>query len=196
METRAVDARWWFCVALVLGCSSGGGSNASCPLQAETCWNSAVTEAQACVPTTMGVLGADNQTCTFDDGTVVLFDDPLTFPIPVASTNISVTVTKAGTQCARLVEDDGIANVTLTTQSGAHRIQTSLSGVTLTCGDGTKMVTKWSDCRVEGSYDTTGQPAATFSGGADDEISLFFQGFFSFDGGTSGLDSWFTCKKP
>jgi hypothetical protein len=144
----------------------------------------------------MGTLGADNMTCTFGDGTVALFDEPLSFPIDLSSVNTSVTITKSGTQCARYVQDAGITNVTLTTASGAHKVVTTLSGVTLTCGDGTKMVTQWSDCETAShSFDTTGQPAVSFGGGANN-ISLSFQGYFVFDGGTSGLDSWFTCVKP
>ena len=198
METRAVDMRLWVCAVLVLACSSSGGGgsgNMSCPLQAESCWNGAVSEAQACVPANTaatGTLGADNKTCTFADGTVALFDEPLSFPIDLSSVNTSVTITKSGTQCARFVQDGGIINVTLTTASGAHKVVTTLSGVTLTCGDGTTMITQWSDCETAPhNFDTTGQPAVSFSGGADD-IALSFQGYF--EAGQSA--SWFTCVKP
>jgi hypothetical protein len=201
MEIKAGNvARVGLCAGLLMSCSGGGGAasngDMSCPLQAESCWNSAVAEAQACVPTTTGTLGADNRTCTFGDGTVALFDQPLSFPIDFSSVNTSVTITKSGTQCARFVQNESIVNVTLTTASGAHKIVTTLSGVTLTCGDGTKMATQWSDCETAPHYfDVTGQPATSFSGGASD-ISLSFQGYFPFDGGVSGFESWFTCVKP
>src|SRR5207244_11890625 len=132
--------------------------------------------AQACAPATTGVLASDNKTCTFDDGTVAVFDHALSFPIPPTA-DTSVTITKNGTPCAKLAQADNIANVTLTTQSGDHKIVTSLSGVTLTCGDGTKLATKWSDCEMSGSFDTTAQPAISSTSGAASGTSLGFQAY-------------------
>jgi hypothetical protein len=195
MRVKTGNVSLWLS-ALSLAACSDGSANMSCPLKAETCWNTAVAEAQACVPATTGVLGADNKTCTFDDGTVAVFDQPLAFPVSVASTNASVTITKNGTQCARFVQNETIVDVTLTTASGPHRIETTLSGLTLTCGDGTKLATKWSDCTSpSGGFDATGQPALTFSGDGA-QISFFVQGYFVFDGGYSSFDSWFSCVKP
>ena len=166
-------------------------------MKASSCWNDAVAEAKACVPATTGAFASDNQTCTFDDGTVARFDKPLSFPIDIsAANNPSVTIMKGAAQCAKLVQTPGTATLTLTTQSGPYQVVTTLSGVTLTCGDGKTMATKWSDCTTAPrEYDTTGQPAVTY-GGNDNQFSVGFEGYFVFDGGFSSLDSWFSCKKP
>ena len=146
------------------------------------CWNSAIAEAQACVPTTVGSIGADNQTCTFDDGTTATFDAPLAFPVDVSTVNPSVTITKAGAQCARAVRNGASPNYTLTTESGSYTAVTSLSGESLGCADGTSLTAKWSDCEIDaGVFDATGEVALDLGGDAN-QISVGFQGYFPFAG--------------
>jgi len=187
-------------VVCALGaCSGGGGAatgHATCPLQAVNCWNSAIAEAQACVPTTVGSIGADNQTCTFDDGTIAKFDVALAFPIDVSAVNPSVTITRMGAQCARAVGSGAAANYTLTTKSGSYTAVASLSGESLSCADGTSLTTKWSDCEIDaGVFDVTGEVSLSFGGSAN-QVSISFQGYFPFDAGFSSFAPWFSCQKP
>jgi hypothetical protein len=196
--------RWRFLMSTVatcvLGACSGGGGATSggttCPLKAVNCWNSAIAEAQACVPTTVGSIGADNQTCTFDDGTTAKFDVALSFPVDVSKVSPSVTITKAGAQCARAVGIGASANYTLTTKSGSYTALASLAGESLGCADGTSLTTKWSDCEVDaGVFDVTGEVALDLGGDAN-QVSVGFQGYFPFDAGFSGIALWFSCQKP
>ena len=155
----------WLWVGLMSACSSsgtdGGTLDMSCPLQAMTCWSDAVTEAQACVPGENGVLGPDRKTCTFGDGTVATFDEPVA--TSGAELNPSVTITKGGTTCARLSRPTLSTSLTLTTTSGVYDVKTNLSALTLTCG-GETHVYKWSECESEpNTFDTTGQPGLTYS---------------------------------
>jgi hypothetical protein len=168
----------------------------SCPLQATSCWNDAVAEAQTCLPSGDGVLSSDRKTCRFSDGTVATFDEPAA--TTSGALNPSVTIAKEGTTCARLARPTPEANVTLTTTSGVHDLKTNLSGVTLTCGGETHSY-KWSQCETEdNSFDVTGQPGLTYSAGAD-SVFIGFQGYFPVSSGGTGFssfESWFTCTLP
>jgi hypothetical protein len=196
--------RWRFLMsttaAFLLGaCSGGGGATTggtTCPLKAVTCWNGAIAEAQACVPTTVGTIGSDNQTCTFDDGTIAKFDVAVTFPIVGFTFNPSVTITKSGAECARAVMNGASPNYTLTTESGSYTAIASVSGESLTCGNGTSLTTKWSDCEIDaGVFDSTGEVGLDWGSYAN-QVSVGFQAYFPFDAGFSSLAPWFSCQKP
>jgi hypothetical protein len=181
-------------------CSSGNSTAATagalCPLQTANCWNTAIAEAQACVPQTAGTFGSDDQTCTFADGTIVTFDVPVTFPIDVSKVNPSLAVTKGGAQCARAVHKVTGLTFMLVTKSGTYGAVVSLSGETLTCGDGTTLATTWSDCEDDaGAFDSTGEVAFAESSGGND-LAIDFQGYFPDDGGFSSGATWFDCQKP
>ena len=193
MDVRAESLRWWLGAALVLAGACGGSAaeNRSCPLLAESCWNTAVAEAQACAPATPGILASDNRTCLFDDGRLAVFDQSLTFPVRNTD-NLAFTLVN-DTQCARYVED--FANFTLTTASGPHKVVSTPSGVSLTCGDGTTTSTKWSDCSDNGTLETV-VPEVSFLSSSEGYITLSFQGYFMHGLDYSTTASWFRCEKP
>jgi hypothetical protein len=87
-------------------CGGGDGSALSCPLLADpnNCWASSALALQQCLPPGGdGVLAADRASCTFDDGSRVVFDSAL----PTSTLDLgelAFTVERDGTTCARFVD--------------------------------------------------------------------------------------------
>lgn len=92
---------------LALAASACGGSELTCELlEDETnCWASAAAAAAECLPlvTEVGVLQPDRASCTFSDGTVVVFDTPL--PNDTSDLErLGFTIETNGVECARFVD--------------------------------------------------------------------------------------------
>jgi hypothetical protein len=129
-------------LAVGLGCSGGtGGSSAGLDcayLASDNCWKTTASMATSCLPpaSEIGVLSANNGTCTYASGDVVTFDAPLVFPIP-DSPNWKFTIT-TGTGQVCLHYEDTSAGLSLTVQGQAVTERLSgLQGLTLACPDGT-----------------------------------------------------------
>ncbi len=135
------------------GCKS---SELSCELLADetNCWATAAVTLDDCVPDgEIGVLAVDRASCTYGDGTTVVFDDPL----PTDSfglERLGFTIEKDGTQCARFVDtfmnrmeltgDDGTAVAELHSGGDFH----------LHCPDGSSYASPFDDlfdCAVAGA---------------------------------------------
>jgi hypothetical protein len=90
-------------LACLAGCSS---SKLTCDLlkDPENCWAEAALAAAECFPVgEVGVLAADRASCTFSDGTRVVFDSPLptsTFDLE----ELALTIERDGATCARFVD--------------------------------------------------------------------------------------------
>lgn len=70
------------------------------------CWAQAAAETAACLPgvSPVGALAADRASCTFSDGSRVVFDDG---PLPLETfelERLAITFEKDGAECARFVD--------------------------------------------------------------------------------------------
>src|SRR5262245_45751449 len=96
-------------LGLLLTATACGGSPAdlTCEYLSDpgNCWAEAAGAARACLPTVAetGVLAADRSSCTFSDGSRVVFDKPLptdTFDLD----RFAFTIEKDGATCASFVD--------------------------------------------------------------------------------------------
>jgi hypothetical protein len=120
------------------GSSSGGsGGSLDCGwLASDNCWKT--TAAVGCFDMkgdAPGTLSADNKTCTYANGKVVTFEQPLVLPIPTGAT-WSFTVTANGQQCLTFKKPNN-DTMELTTSAGTVNETNSSVGLTVTCPNGT-----------------------------------------------------------
>ncbi len=101
------------------------------------CWREALRPVEGCLPTVDGTLDAGGESCTFDDGFEVAFDQPLTLPLADGH-RWNFTASRDGELCLR-VQDDG-DRAEFTTSAGTVRVGTVGKGfdaaLQLTCADG------------------------------------------------------------
>ena len=120
---------------VLAGCNS---SELTCDLLADSsnCWAEAALAMAECLPTDeVGVLSADRASCTFSDGSRVVFDSPL----PTSNLDLdefALTVERDGATCARFV--DTFSNRLELTAGGDTVVAELHSGrdFHLHCGDG------------------------------------------------------------
>lgn len=90
---------------LLSGC--GGDAELTCDLLQDpgNCWASAAAAAADCLPPAAetGVLAADRASCTFSDGTRVVFDAPLPLDA-IDLERFGFTIETGGAECARFVD--------------------------------------------------------------------------------------------
>lgn len=133
------------------------------------CWAIAVNEAYACNAEAMtdGQISADGKTCEFESGTTATFSpalDPMQDIFDIES--MTVTLSNADGQCAKLVEDDS-SGISLTTASGTVDVGGSINSYTVDCPNGT---TYKSDAPFDllncgdGNLFNSGLPGTTKSG--------------------------------
>ena len=113
--------------AVLAGCSSGEDA-LTCEYLADptNCWATAAAAAADCLPpaTETGVLAADRASCTFSDGTRVVFEDPL----PLDSFDLerfAFTIETGGAECASFV--DTFMN-RMELEAGGARVVSELHG--------------------------------------------------------------------
>lgn len=124
--------------AAAAGCGSGT-EELTCAILEDpaNCWAAAAEAAAACVPpsTQIAVFAADRASCTFSDGTRVVFDAPLpadTFDLE----RFAFTIERDGVACARFV--DTFEN-RMELEAGGHSAVSELhagGAFHLHCGDG------------------------------------------------------------
>jgi hypothetical protein len=95
---------------LLLLCSTACDSDLTCEVLAdpeENCWAKAAGAMKACLPAdAQGVLASDRGSCSFADGSRVVFETPLpsdTFSLD----RLAFTVEKDGAECGRFVDTFG-----------------------------------------------------------------------------------------
>lgn len=93
-------------MTVIVGCGSGS-SGLTCEFLADpgNCWAEAAAAAAACLPpaTETGVLAVDRASCSFADGTRVLFDDPLPNDT-MDLERLGFTIETGGSACARFLD--------------------------------------------------------------------------------------------
>ena len=124
---------------LVSSCSGGGGADLTCEYLSDpdNCWAAAAAEAKACLPASAqaGLLAADRSSCSFSDGTVVVFDDPLPDDTEDLE-RFGFTIERDGAFCASFV--DTFENRMELTGSGPTVVSQLHPGsrFEVDCGDG------------------------------------------------------------
>jgi len=101
------------------------------------CYKTTLAAANVCLPAsnTTGTLSADLKSCTYPDGTTIVFDSALVLPRP-PNTPWNFTVTKQGQPCLRF-DEERQKRFSLTTPGGAFdELITSTGGLTFICPDG------------------------------------------------------------
>jgi hypothetical protein len=92
---------------ILFAAACGGPDELTCELLAdpENCWAVAAEELAACMPAraTPAVMAADRGSCTFSDGVVVVFDDPLPMD-NLELEGLGFTVEVDGAPCGRFVD--------------------------------------------------------------------------------------------
>jgi hypothetical protein len=147
-------ARWLWLLLYVAACSSTseddeGTARAELDcawVQSQNCWKQVLDEVARCIPqpdengfVTTGVLDATGASCSYDNGTVVYFDDPL---MPPELENLRLHVERGGSECFRLERSYG--HLSLSLPSGALIVDGQLApdqtvGMTITCPDGSTL---------------------------------------------------------
>lgn len=93
-------------LALVL-CACGGSEDLTCEILSDpsNCWATAAAAARACLPPApeIGVLAADRASCTFSDGSRVVFEAPLPSD-ELDLERFAFTIEKDGATCASFVD--------------------------------------------------------------------------------------------
>jgi hypothetical protein len=123
-------------VLLLAGCD--GSSQLTCEYleDPQNCWAQAAAAAKACLPEPAdnGVLAADRESCSFSDGTRVVFDDALPDDIMDLET-FGFTIEKSdGSRCARFL--DTFENRMELEAGGNHVVSQLRAKFELICGDG------------------------------------------------------------
>ncbi|HEY3359607.1 MAG TPA: hypothetical protein VGQ83_40530 [Polyangia bacterium] len=124
----------------LLSCDPDHGAEVSCTWFADdNCWRQSLDAAQACAadPGTTGTLSADGSQCTFPDGTLIVFENPVDLA-NMEGWELHLTITRSGADCLQLDERQA-GGVTLTTSLGTFREEVSNTEVDLTCPDLTKV---------------------------------------------------------
>lgn len=99
----------WLMACVLAGCS--GGSELTCEFLADpdNCWADAARRLKACTPGdgVPAVFEADRQSCTYADGTKVLFEGPLPQDVEqIGDTfgRLAFRIEKDGQECGRFVD--------------------------------------------------------------------------------------------
>jgi len=154
--------KWLVLVAgacLVFGCSSSGDDDDDDAFEGEplecawfteqNCWISTFAGAPSCVPPSSetGVLSADGRSCTYTNGSSVVFRQPLVFPNLddadedndfIESWNFTVKASD-GSDCIRYEESDSGKQVVVRGQAYTELYRGF--GMQVTCPDGKKYAT-------------------------------------------------------
>lgn len=125
--------------AMFVGCGGGEGGGLTCDYLAspDNCFKTTATAATSCLPadTDIGVLAADNASCTYASGHVITFATPLVLPLP-NDAEWNYTVTFNGAECLHYQDDANGFDLTV----GADTVSESLdNGLSLTCPDGSTL---------------------------------------------------------
>jgi hypothetical protein len=121
---------------VLAGC--GGSAQLTCEYleDPQNCWAQAAAAAKACLPADAdsGVLAADRASCSFSDGTQVVFDDPLPNDI-MDLESFGFTIEKSdGSKCASFL--DTFEN-RMELEAGGNKVISQLRAkFELICGDG------------------------------------------------------------
>jgi len=123
---------------MVIGCG-GSDEELTCEYLAspDNCFKTTASAAASCLPADadMGVLAADNASCTYASGQVITFASPLTLPLP-DNAEWDFTVTTNGVECLHYTDNNRGFELTV----GADTVSEDVKGTTgleLTCPDGT-----------------------------------------------------------
>ncbi len=108
-RTAAIALMVGLCAATTAACGEST-EPLTCELLSDptNCWASAAADAVACLPgmSAIGVLAPDRASCTFSDGSRVVFDEPL--PDDVFDLErLAFTFERNGAECARFVDTFG-----------------------------------------------------------------------------------------
>lgn len=123
-------------VAVLASC--GGADDLDCEYLAseDNCWKTTTTAATSCLPPSdmIGVLSADNTTCTYPTGQVITFTPALVLPLG-NDHQWNFTITNNGAPCLEYSDDDD--GFVLTSSAGT--VSESLDGreLEISCPDGT-----------------------------------------------------------
>jgi hypothetical protein len=124
-------------VCVLAGCSSN--KNLDCAyLASENCWKTTAAEAMSCLPPdgAVGVLAADNGSCTYATGQVVTFSPALTLPLPGSGKNDwNFSLATNGAQCLHYQEDSGGFSLTVGKDTVSEMEQSPM-GIELVCPNG------------------------------------------------------------
>jgi hypothetical protein len=125
------------------GNSSGGSGNAlTCSwLNGSNCFKTMIAAAMSCLPpaNAQGTLSADGKTCSYSDGHVVAFAQPVTLP-PSGSQTSNFAVTDNGVTCLSWAQPS-TGNFTVKTSAGTFRQTTTGAVISMICPDGTTFST-------------------------------------------------------
>ena len=173
------------------GDGGGGGETIGCAwFEGSNCYKDNLAVAAACLPDENGpggTLSADSATCTYADGTEVIFHNPFD-PVAMDDDNYrwDVEVRVGGQTCIRVVEgaDDSMS---VTTAAGEYVHTTSGFTLQLTCPDGTryKVPNALELFECENMLDIL--PGYSYSWGADHVLLSLMGGP---DGDLQLLDCW------
>jgi hypothetical protein len=142
----------WIGAALALaaaGCGGGGDGDAATPvdcawLAGDNCWRASAAAATECTDAAAtGTLDAATTTCSYPDGTTVLFDPSASLTTRLALLQQGqrtlwdfTVVSSTAETCARYVDTD--TSQTLTTRLGTFSLGWSGLPAILTCPDGSR----------------------------------------------------------
>ncbi len=127
-------------IAMLAACGGGGNEDLDCEYLAseDNCWKTTATAATSCLPpgNAIGVLSADNTTCTYATGQVITFTPALVLPLDIDH-QWNFTITTNGQPCLEYSDDDNGFVLTV----GADTVSESLNGrgLELSCPDGTSL---------------------------------------------------------
>ena len=124
------------------GGSSGGNGNGgnalTCSwLDGSNCFKTTIAAAMSCLPgpSTQGTLSADGKTCSYSDGHVVTFDQPVTLP-PTDAQLGNFTITDHGAACLDWAQAS-TGNFTVKTSAGTFTQTSKGVVISMVCPDGT-----------------------------------------------------------
>jgi hypothetical protein len=127
-------------LAVLVACGGGSGGNPALDCaylaSANNCWKTVAADAASCLPSgsAVGVLSADNMSCTYATGQVVTFTTALTLPLP-EHPQWDFTVTANGAQCMKYQE--GSDGLELWNGCSETVSESDTGTLDLTCPDGT-----------------------------------------------------------
>lgn len=126
-------------LGLLVACGGGADGSLDCEYLAssDNCWKVTATAATSCLPPqdAIGVLAADNASCTYDTGQVITFTPALT--LPLSNDHVwNFTMTTDGVPCLAYNDSDDGFELTVGDDVVSERLFGS-AGLELTCPDGT-----------------------------------------------------------
>jgi len=118
--------------------SASGGNALTCSwLDGSNCFKTTIAAAMSCLPApdAQGTLSADGKTCSYSDGHLVTFDQPVTLP-PTDAELGNFTITDDGVACFGWAEPS-TGNFTVKTSAGTFSQTTTGAVISMVCPDGT-----------------------------------------------------------